>query len=117
MAVAISSDKGLCGGINSTVSKYTRAVLKATEGGERTCKPSVLSGSTVAVLCSPAQIRSPASLWAPVPALNSCEDRDGAAWCSCLRVFRRESSAEKVVPACLAVPAPSCWAQVPARTS
>eukprot|EP00891_Asterochloris_glomerata_P000769 jgi/Astpho2/769/Aster-00628 len=35
VAVAISSDKGLCGGINSTVSKYTRAVLKTTEGEGR----------------------------------------------------------------------------------
>ncbi len=49
MAVAISSDKGLCGGINSTVSKYTRAVLKTTEGGERICKQSVLSGRAVVV--------------------------------------------------------------------
>ena len=40
VAVAISSDKGLCGGINSTVSKYTRAVLKTTEGGELIFKPS-----------------------------------------------------------------------------
>ena len=49
VAVAISSDKGLCGGINSTVSKYTRAVLKTTEGGERICKQSVLSGRAVVV--------------------------------------------------------------------
>ena len=35
ITVAISSDKGLCGGINSTVSKYTRAVVKSVESGER----------------------------------------------------------------------------------
>ena len=34
VTVAYTSDKGLCGGINSTVTKYTRGVLRATEGGE-----------------------------------------------------------------------------------
>jgi len=33
VTVAYTSDKGLCGGINSTVTKYTRGVLRATEGG------------------------------------------------------------------------------------
>ena len=34
MTVAYTSDKGLCGGINSTVTKYTRGVLRVTEGGK-----------------------------------------------------------------------------------
>ena len=34
VTVAYTSDKGLCGGINSTVTKYTRGVLRVTEGGE-----------------------------------------------------------------------------------
>ena len=34
VTVAYTSDKGLCGGINSTVTKYTRGVVRATEGGE-----------------------------------------------------------------------------------
>ena len=34
VTIAYTSDKGLCGGINSTVTKYTRGVLRATEGGE-----------------------------------------------------------------------------------
>lgn len=33
VTVAYTSDKGLCGGINSTVTKYTRGVLRSTEGG------------------------------------------------------------------------------------
>jgi len=35
MLVPISSDKGLCGGINTTVVKYSKAVLKLNEGKER----------------------------------------------------------------------------------
>lgn len=35
VTVAYTSDKGLCGGINSTVTKYTRGVIRATEGGEQ----------------------------------------------------------------------------------
>lgn len=34
VTVAYTSDKGLCGGINSTVTKYTRGVIRSTEGGE-----------------------------------------------------------------------------------
>ena len=34
LTVAISSDKGLCGGVNSAVSKYTRAVVAAEAAGE-----------------------------------------------------------------------------------
>ena len=34
VTVAYTSDKGLWGGINSTVTKYTRGVVRATEGGE-----------------------------------------------------------------------------------
>lgn len=34
VTVAYTSDKGLCGGINSTVTKYTRGVLRVTEGGK-----------------------------------------------------------------------------------
>ena len=56
VAVAISSDKGLCGGINSTVSKYTRAVLKTTEGGESILKPPGAQRWGIHCLCSPAQI-------------------------------------------------------------
>lgn len=37
VTVAYTSDKGLCGGINSTVTKYTRGVLRSTEGGETSC--------------------------------------------------------------------------------
>ena len=33
VTVPISTDKGLCGGINSTVSKYARGTLRAFEGG------------------------------------------------------------------------------------
>lgn len=33
VTVAYTSDKGLCGGINSTVTKYTRGVIRSTEGG------------------------------------------------------------------------------------
>ena len=31
--VPVSTDKGLCGGINSTVSKYARGTIAAFEGG------------------------------------------------------------------------------------
>jgi len=34
LAVAVTSDKGLCGGINSSVSKFTRATNKTFAGGE-----------------------------------------------------------------------------------
>jgi hypothetical protein len=33
VTVPVSTDKGLCGGINSTVSKYARGTLKAFEQG------------------------------------------------------------------------------------
>ena len=33
--VAITSDKGLCGGINTTVSKYTRGTLNTCREGAR----------------------------------------------------------------------------------
>lgn len=35
VTVPVSTDKGLCGGINSTVSKYARGTLKAFEEGEQ----------------------------------------------------------------------------------
>ena len=34
IVVPVSTDKGLCGGINSTISKYTRGILAALAGGE-----------------------------------------------------------------------------------
>ena len=33
LVVPVSTDKGLCGGINSTVSKYARGTIAAFEGG------------------------------------------------------------------------------------
>ncbi|KAL3146310.1 hypothetical protein ABBQ32_003007 [Trebouxia sp. C0010 RCD-2024] len=36
VTVAYTSDKGLCGGINSTVTKYTRGVIRSTEGEGKT---------------------------------------------------------------------------------
>ena len=33
LAVAVTSDKGLCGGINSAVSKLTRGTMKTFQGG------------------------------------------------------------------------------------
>ena len=33
LTVPITSDKGLCGGINSTVTKYTRGTVKTFSGG------------------------------------------------------------------------------------
>jgi F-type H+-transporting ATPase subunit gamma len=35
VVVPVTTDKGLCGGINSTVCKYSRATMKATEGEGR----------------------------------------------------------------------------------
>ena len=37
VTVPITSDKGLCGGINSTVTKYSRGTLRFTEGGLPSC--------------------------------------------------------------------------------
>ena len=34
LVVPVSTDKGLCGGINSTVSKYARGTIAAFEGGK-----------------------------------------------------------------------------------
>lgn len=31
LTIAISSDKGLCGGLNSNISKYTRTLLRMNE--------------------------------------------------------------------------------------
>lgn len=33
VTVPVSSDKGLCGGINSTVTKFTKAIVKTCSGG------------------------------------------------------------------------------------
>ena len=38
VTVPVSTDKGLCGGINSTVSKYARGTLRAFEAGEDTAQ-------------------------------------------------------------------------------
>ena len=35
LVVPVTSDKGLCGGINTTVTKYTRATLALLQGGAR----------------------------------------------------------------------------------
>lgn len=42
LAVAVTSDKGLCGGINSSVSKFTRATTKTFAGEDRTTEILVL---------------------------------------------------------------------------
>lgn len=34
LTLAITSDKGLCGGLNSNITKYTRTILKLTADGE-----------------------------------------------------------------------------------
>jgi F0F1-type ATP synthase gamma subunit len=34
VAVSVTSDKGLCGGLNSTITKYTKVLLQMTPPGE-----------------------------------------------------------------------------------
>ncbi len=45
LVVPVSTDKGLCGGINSTVSKYARGTLATFEGGETATAPALASTS------------------------------------------------------------------------
>ena len=37
VTVAVTSDKGLCGGINTTVTKYTRGTLATIKEGAEAC--------------------------------------------------------------------------------
>lgn len=36
VAVAVTSDKGLCGGLNSTITKYSKVLMAMTPSGEYT---------------------------------------------------------------------------------
>ena len=56
VTVPISTDKGLCGGINSTVSKYARGTLKAFEQGTPFLLPA--QRCTGARLCCPCMVHS-----------------------------------------------------------
>lgn len=63
VTVAYTSDKGLCGGINSTVTKYTRGILRATEGGK---------SSSIGKACNPTLYTQPVYCFKLHRGLNSC---------------------------------------------
>ena len=39
VTVAVTSDRGLCGGLNSNITKYTKALLAMYKGGEPQQQP------------------------------------------------------------------------------
>ena len=45
LTVPVSTDKGLCGGINSTVSKYARGTIATFDGGEAPACHACLHGT------------------------------------------------------------------------